>query len=306
MTFSNSYFENHRTKVASNQLFVLGSLTVTLNNYNTFNLVALKESQSVFIRIPHATSGGVIFKKNFRILCPQGYKISPQSFCKDVKSGIKCYYVNIQCEQCSTKAYTIERGELIFNTSNTVECHQCPREGNCDIAEVTAKPNFWGHKIKKKVLFFQCPPGYCCRSDDCIAYAGCHGNRSGTLCGQCPEGLFSTNCIPNTECSLNYLFILGIIVSFAQYLVFFVYETEIVNFFRTRIVSECLSFLANDRNRERNNFGNALPSDMIKIFFYYYQVCNLLRSCTGSSAKGPFIQNFENAISRVVIPPHSE
>ncbi len=39
---------------------------------------------------------------------------------------------------------------------------------------------------------------------------------------------------------------------------------------------------------------------MIKIFFYYYQVCNLLRSSVGSPKKGQFMYDFENVISRVM------
>jgi hypothetical protein len=60
----------------------------------------------------------------------------------------------------------------------------------------------------------------------------------------------------------------------------------------------------NNRNQQRNNVstsGNtSSTSGMIKILFYYYQVCNLLRSSVGFSRKGKFIHNFENVISRVM------
>jgi hypothetical protein len=312
VTFLNSYFENRQTKVLSNQLFASGNRPVSFTGENTFNLVALKERQTVFVRIPAAmylTNGGVIMKKNFKILCPQGYKLYAQRECTVLKKGIvKCSYINVQCEQCPTKTYTLERGKFIFNKSNDIQCQQCPRGGDCDSGQVTAKSNFWGYKTKTKVHFVQCPPGYCCNTEDCVTYHSCHGNRSGTLCGQCPKGmsesLFSTQCISNTECAFNYLFIIGTITMLVLYLVFFLYHKEIVSILRTSLFSKRLSFSINNRNEQRNNVstgGNtSSTSGMIKILFYYYQVCNLLRGSVGFSRKGKFIHNFENVISRVM------
>ncbi|CAB4038230.1 Hypothetical predicted protein, partial [Paramuricea clavata] len=312
VTFLNSYFENRQTQVLSNQLFASGNRPVSFTGENTFNLVALKERQTVFVRIPTAmylTNGGVIMKKNFKILCPAGYKLYAQRQCTVLKKGIvKCRYINVQCEQCPTKTYTLERGKFIFNKSNDIQCQQCPRGGDCDSGLVTAKSNFWGYKTKMKVHFLQCPPGYCCNTEDCITYDTCHGNRSGTLCGHCSEGmsesLFSTQCISNAECSLNYFFILGTITLLALYLVFFLYHKEIVSILRTSLFSKRLSFSINNRSEQGNNVstcGNtSSPSGMIKILFYYYQVCNLLRSSVGFSRKGKFIHKFENVISRVM------
>ena len=308
VTFRNSYFENRQTKVLSNQLFASGNRMVKFSGENTFNLVALKQSQPVFVRIPTSMRSEMIIKKNFKILCPQGYKLYAQRQCTIIKTGIICNYINVQCEQCPTKTYTLERGKLIFNKSNDIQCQQCPRGGDCDSGQVTAKSNFWGYKTKMKVHFLQCPPGYCCNTEDCVNYNSCHGNRSGTLCGQCPDGmsesLFSTQCISNTECSLNYFFILGTVTLLALYLVFFLYHKEIVSILRTSFFSKRLSFSINNRNEQRNNVstgGNtSSTSGMIKILFYYYQVCNLLRSSVGFSRKGKFIHNFENVISRVM------
>ncbi len=52
VSFLNSYFENRQTTVRSNQLFVSGKQPLYFVGKNTFNLVALKEGQSVFTRIP--------------------------------------------------------------------------------------------------------------------------------------------------------------------------------------------------------------------------------------------------------------
>ncbi|CAB4018500.1 Hypothetical predicted protein [Paramuricea clavata] len=231
VTFYNSYFENRQTKVPSNQLFASENQPLYFVGENTFNLVALNEGQSVFIRIPTGTGSGMIIKKNFKILCPQGYKLNPQRQCMVIKTGILCYYVNVRCEQCPTKTYTLERGELTFNKSNDIQCRQCPRGGDCERGVVTAKPNFWGYKTRVNVVFVQCPAGYCCETKDCPFNDSCHGNRSDTLCGQCPEGmsesLFTTQCISNMECTLNYFFVLGTIGLLVLYLVFFLYHKEI-------------------------------------------------------------------------------
>ena len=300
VTFCNCYFENRQTTERANQLFASGNQPVYFRDENTFNLVALKGSQTVFSRVPIIFNTGVIMKKNFKIICPQGYKVNSQRECKIIKNAYMCYYINVQCEQCPTKTYTLERGDFIFNKSNDIQCQKCPRGGDCDSGLVKGKPNFWGFKATTKVNFVQCPPGYCCNDEDCITYNGCHGNRSGILCGQCSEGnsesLFSTQCIANKECFFNYFFIFGTIALLTLYLVFFLYHKKIVNIL-TSLFSKQLSFL-NSRNGQRNN--TFARSGMIKIFFYYYQVNHLLRSSVGSPKNGSIIHNFENVISRVM------
>ena len=304
VTFYNSYFENKQTKVPSNQLFALGNQPLRFIGHNTFNLVDLKTRQSIIIRIPTAMGAGVSLGKYFKISCPQGYKLNPERFCDVIKTGNLCYYVNIQCEQCPTKTYTVERGSLLFNKSNNIQCQQCPRGGDCDSGLVKAKPNFWGYKTHMKVRFIQCPPGYCCDLKECPTYNGCNGNRSGTLCGHCPqgmsEGLFSTQCISNTKCSITYFFILGMIGLLFLYLVFFLYNTEILTCIKKIVSGKRL--LRNSQENNANPNDNIMDSSggMMKIFFYYYQVCNLLRSCMGCSNGSELISNIENAISRMM------
>jgi hypothetical protein len=294
VTFFNSYFENRQTKTKSTQLFVSGRQPIYFFGHNTFNLVALIEGQSVFMQIPTDASTGIVIKKNFEILCPQGYQMNLQRQCKVIKSGILCFYINARCEQCPRKTYTLERGKFIFNKSNDIQCQQCPRGGDCERGVVTAKPNFWGYETRAgRVMFLQCPPGYCCETRDCPSSDSCFANRSGTLCGQCPEGtsesLFSTQCISNVECAFNYSFILYTVTLLLLYLLFFLYHKEIVRFLLTSLFHKHLS--------SSSSSGN---SGMIKIFFYYYQVCNLLRYTVDSPKNGQFIHYFQNVITTVM------
>ena len=310
VTFLNSFFENRQTKVQSNQFFAVGKQPLRFLGKNTVNLVALKTGQPVFIRIPTALNTGVRLGKNFKILCPQGYKLNPEQLCNAIKTGNLCLYLNVQCEQCPTKTYTVERGTLISNKSNNIQCHQCPQGGDCDSGLVKARPNFWGYKTEMKVRFVQCPSGYCCDSPKgCATYNGCQGNRYGTLCGHClqgmSEGLFSTQCIPNTECSTTYFFILGMIALLVLYLVFFLYNAEILTCIKMIFFGRRLPSSTNRRNRRESNSNrddNDSPSSggMMKIFFYYYQVCNLVRGCLGRSNRGGLISNIENAFSRLM------
>ena len=298
-------FENRQTDVRSNQLFASGNRAIRFHGKNTFNLIALKEGQSVFTHIPTGIHSGAVLNKNFKMLCPQGYKLKVQQQCRAINNAIICYYINIQCQRCPPRSYTLQRDEYVFNKSNDIQCQKCPRGGVCDSGLVTAKPNFWGYKNKKTIDFVQCLPGYSCDSSNCVTYDNCHGNRSGTLCGRYAKGmsesLFSTQCILNTDCSFGYVFITGTVATLILYLAFFLYHREIVTILRTRLFNKRPQLL-NRRNERTKEDNDTSSSGIIKIFFYYYQVCNLIRSSVGAGfAKNwQFINNLEKSISKVM------
>ena len=304
VNFFDCYFENRQTDEQSNQLFASGYRPIRFLGKNTFNLIALKEGQSVFTHIPTNINSGAVLKKDFKILCPQGYKLKVQQQCRAINKAIICYYINIQCQRCPLRSYTLQRGEFVFNKSNDIQCQQCPKGGVCDSGLVTAKPNFWGYKNKKTIDFVQCPPGYCCNSSNCVTYDSCHGNRSGTLCGRCAKGmsesLFSTQCISNTACSLGYFFIIGTIATLVLYLIFFLYHGEILAILRTRLFNQRLRCFS-QRGEGTKDDNDTSSSGIINIFFYYYQVCNLIRSSleVSFSKKWQFINDFERFISMV-------
>ena len=305
VNFFDCYFENRQTDVESNQLFASGRRPVRFHGPNTFNFIALKEKQSVFIHIPTSLNSKVVLKKGFKILCPLGYKLKAQPQCHTILNEMICNFINIQCERCPPRSYTLERGEFVFNKSNDIQCQQCPRGGVCDNGLVTAKPNYWGYNKEKTVDSVQCPPGYCCDASNCVTYDSCSGNRSGTLCGRCAKGmsesLFSTQCILNADCSFGYFFIIGTIATLILYLAFFLYHREIVGILRTRLFNKRPRLLSrrNERTRDDNDTSSG---GIIKIFFYYYQVCNLIRSSVGagSTKNWQFIYNFEKSISMIM------
>ena len=297
VNFHDCYFQNRQTDVQSNQLFASGYRPIRFVGKNTFNLIALKKKQSVFVHIPTIFNSGAIFNKDFKVLCPERYQIKVEQQCRTKHNEILCYYINIRCERCPTRTYTLQRGEFIFNKSNDILCQQCPRGGVCDNGLVTAKPNYWGYNNKRTIDFVQCPPGYCCNSSNCVTYDSCHGNRSGTLCGRCAKGmsesLFSTQCISNTDCSFGYFYIIVTMATLILNLAFFLYHREIVTTLRTRLFNKRLRLFSR-RNERRRDDSDTSSSGIIKIFFYYYQVCNLIRSSVGvRSAKNlQFLYNF--------------
>ena len=306
VTFVDCYFENKQTTTMSNQLFASGRFNaIIFRGKNTFNLIALKQQQSIFTRTSSNWNNALIIAKNFNVFCPQGYRLISRRQCHNNDENIiGCYYMFLECELCPRKMYSCKRGEFSFNKSNDIQCHQCPRGGECDHESglVTAKPNFWGYKRNNKVMFVQCPPGYCCDTvEHCVTYHSCYGNRSGTLCGQCPakmsESLFSTNCFPNEDCSFNYFFIIGALAVLYLYLMFFLYQREFVCCLQRSRLWKSIPFLTKNRHEQQKTVES---NGIIKILFYYYQICYFLKSSVPASKDEHFIHHIENVISRVM------
>lgn len=171
-------------------------------------------------------------------------------------------------------------------------CHDCPVGGNCFNGQLTSKPNFWGYESNQAVTFLQCPPKYCCDKDQCRNFRSCHGNRTGTLCGKCPRGmsesLFDTKCKPNKDCA-SVSFWIGISIYLILYLLFFLYQENIVNFMLKHFIPRICSS-RNDRN--------STSGGLHKNFFYYYQVSHLLKTSVSSIDKLQFLDDMENFFSR--------
>ena len=206
VAFRECYFENSQTTSAATQFYARGQSTVTFKGKNTFNILALKTGQAVFLRIPLYRTTGLVIKDEFKVLCPQGYRSKNKKTCDVRESNLYCTYIYLTCTKCPAKTYALERAKFVYNVSNHVKCMLCPRGGNCVNGIIKARPNFWGYKSNNKsITFAQCPPGYCCHSTDCVRYDSCHGNRTGTLCGRCPKGmsdsLFTSQCTSNTRCT---------------------------------------------------------------------------------------------------------
>ena len=303
VTFIDCYFENRESVSAATQFYARGQSTVHFRENNMFNMLALNKGQVIFVRIPFHKKTRIIIKSNFKILCRQGYVLKSQKFCKASEHTMYCTYVYITCEKCPPKTYALERSQLIFNTSKNVKCMQCPRGGNCVNGIVTARPNFWGYKTNASITFAQCPPRYCCNSKDCVSYDSCHGNRTGTLCGQCPLGmsdsLFGSQCTPNAECSKS-LFIPGALAILVSYLIFFLYHEEIVRTVRKNLFGSLRVFRRRKRQGRNLESNKMQKSGLLKVIFYYYQVVSLLHSTVHPENESKTTGKLRDDVSRLL------
>ncbi|CAB3993681.1 Hypothetical predicted protein [Paramuricea clavata] len=278
--FKNCWYESY--------LITETSRNGNLSNSNMFYVISYRWLEMALL----------VIKGYFTILCPIGYTMHLRAECdnkSDLTSdeAVSCDLFTAYCEQCPRKTYSLKRGEVHNTRSNHIQCHDCPVGGNCVEGLVTSKPNFWGYQSNQTVTFLQCPPKYCCDTDHCEHYNSCHGNRMGTLCGECPSGmsesLFDTKCKANKDCT-SVTFWPAISAYLIMYLSFFLYQKDIINFILRRFTPRCFLSSRNGRNSE--------PGGFLKIIFYYYHVVHLLDKSVGSEAKVQLFDDTENFISR--------
>ena len=305
VTFSDCHFENNQIDSFASQFYASGQTSVYFTGTNVFNITALNTAQTVFLRTPlHSENEKVVaFHGSFKVLCPQGFILRSQKICKNHKHKIGCAYVYINCERCAPKTYAIKRAQFTISASSNIICKPCPRGGNCLDGVVKARPNFWGYKANTSIEFAQCPPGYCCNSQDCVGYNSCHGNRTGTLCGRCAsgmsDGLFSSSCISNANCSVS-LFIPSAVGILVLYLIFFLYHVEIERVIAQNLFGS-LKIIPWRRTPARNPRNEGNPrSGLLKVVFYYYQVVRLLQSTVGSQKRNHVIGKVEDFIARIL------
>ena len=324
VTFLDCYYENSQTIIKSVPVYSDPHSRIWFKGKSIFNLTALKNEplQAVFVHMPYDTvNRGVFLKRSdsLRILCPRGYFLNANSDWKvSSSSGVyDCSYLYYTCQQCQPKTYSLNRGELFNSTVLKMHCHNCPLGGECEDGQVTAKPNFWGYENKERISFLTCPPNYCCDKENCQFYDGCHGNRSGTLCGRCPDGmsesLFNTECKANDECT-SIMFWPLVSCFLLLYLLFFLYREEIIGFVRNGI-SLRLPFStkfearnvqnSNEDISSKENCRVSKSSGFLKIIFYYYQIVHLFRNSVSARQNhqilGKLEKTFSGAFNFIVI-----
>ena len=316
VTFLNCYYENSQTIIKSVPVYSDPHSRIWFKGKSIFNLTALKNEQlqAVLVHMPYDTvTRGVFLKRSdsLSILCPRGYLLNADSECKVTHGTYDCSYLYYSCRQCHPKTYSIKRGELFNNTVLKMHCHNCPLGGQCEDGQVTAKPNFWGYENKERISFLTCPPNYCCDKENCQFYDGCHGNRSGTLCGRCPDGmsesLFNTKCKANDECT-SIIFWLLASCFLLLYLLFFLYREEIIGFVRNGITLR-LPFSSKFETRNVQNSNEDISSKkncrvskssgFLKIIFYYYQIVHLFRNSVSARQNHQILGKLEKTFSGV-------
>ncbi len=315
VTLEDCYFELGKVVRTAIQVIAYPNSLLKILGNNTFNIMKLDDAKTIFVHLPNNLAsygaqhcGSVIMAGILNFTCPQGFNITQykiRKYRQEKNETIAFTYLNVLCRPCPRKTYSLDRGvvtNIPDNTSGMIprdnardfKCYECPRGGHCTLGYLTAKTNFWGYRIGKQVRFIECPHGYCCDSYHCPAYNTCRGQRTGTLCGQCPRGtsesLFSTACKQNNTCNASIFFPAAVVLILA-YIIFFLYHEDIVRFLH-RGFSVKLPNLS-DRPDTRGCGG------CIKILFYYYQTIHLLLSSVGFEEKHEFIKRINDFISHV-------
>ena len=245
-----------------------------------------------------------------RIQCPLGWNISITALYGPQKSF---ELLATSCSSCPPNYYNLNSGYVLLSQNfsrgymvHPIQCLPCPYGGRCKNGSVRPQNNFWGNKVNTlgNIKFIRCPIDYCCRGDECQSFNSCHGNRKGTLCGQCKEGfsedMLTSDCFPNHKCEKGWFWIIFVIAG-VFYVIIFMYLKEIGNclgkIFDFKSVFQCdedasdslstplishesvkqtfsldnvSSHIVGTRKSNARNKGRF--SGFIKITFFFYQI----------------------------------
>ena len=269
------------------------------------SMISLDPDRNSFPMIDITSGGYVDMDEASKLQCSEGQELlldnathivfteKNNSFCR-LNVTVLRYY----CRSCPTGYYSLQKGVsrgLVIATA--VLCLPCPFGANCVKSNIAAKPNFWGYQASNhppKLEFISCPEHYC-QSSESADYNSCHGNRNGTLCGQCADGftetLFSAECCKYSKCNNYTVWILTMLLTVALVL-YLLIKPPILSFLGTQI----LWFKRKAENHSRDDLGfvedrEHSDNGYIKITFYFYQAAELLMvgSIEDCLQKIPFI-----------------
>ena len=221
--------------------------------------------------------------------CPDGKQIKLENI-ELVRGRETCWisvaHLKFLCEECPDGFYNLNRGSSSgLDIHEETKCLKCPYGATCENGDIKAQENFWGcysSPLSTKLEFHPCPLEYCKppTRPNTHAFNGCHGSRTGVLCGQCAEGfsedLYSTSCREREKCHDHWFWIASLIyvIMLSLYLVF---KPPIFPW----LYRQCLWFRKKSNSSQRQaapHEGNDEEHDAgyFKTIFYFYQVAEIL------------------------------
>ena len=221
--------------------------------------------------------------------CPDGKQIKLENI-ELVRGRETCWisvaHLKFLCEECPDGFYNLNRGSSSgLDIHKETKCLKCPYGATCENGDIKAQENFWGcysSPLSTKLEFHPCPLEYCKppTRPNTHAFNGCHGSRTGVLCGQCAEGfsedLYSTSCREREKCHDHWFWIASLIyvIMLSLYLVF---KPPIFPW----LYRQCLWFRKKSNSSQRQaapHEGNDEEHDAgyFKTIFYFYQVAEIL------------------------------
>ena len=227
--------------------------------------------------------------------CPDGKQITLKNIARQagfelVREGKTCWisvaYVKFFCEECQDGFYNLKRGSSSgLDIHKETKCLKCPYGATCENGDIEAQENFWGcysSPLSTKLEFHPCPLEYCRppTRPNTYAFNGCHGSRTGVLCGQCTEGfsedLYSTSCREREKCHDHWFWIASLIyvIMLSLYLVFkppiFPWLYQQCLWFRKKSNNSQIQAAQHEEQDEEHDAG------YFKTIFYFYQVAEIL------------------------------
>ena len=221
--------------------------------------------------------------------CPDGTQIKLENI-NLVRGSETCWisvaYVKFFCEECQDGFYNLKRGSSSgLDIHEETKCLKCPYGATCENGDIEAQENFWGcysSPLSTKLEFHPCPLEYCRppTRPNTYAFNGCHGSRTGVLCGQCTEGfsedLYSTSCREREKCHDHWFWIASLIyvIMLSLYLVFkppiFPWLYQQCLWFKKKSNNSQIQAAQHEEQDEEHDAG------YFKTIFYFYQVAEIL------------------------------
>lgn len=277
-TLANSKFQNSRTAMHSNlgEIFYLSGPVMVANL--SFNIIHAQYNVPL---IWYASNDDSVLQGIgegfFEFNCPQGSQFRNDSLPElEIVDAFKDLFYF--CDPCPDNSYSLDHGfrsgplsDGLGDWSSNFTCIPCSYGAVCKHGRIQARYNFWGFTSHNntQVEMLTCPDGFCCPHDTCETYNVCAANRTGTLCGECEEGmsesLFTVSCVPNDQCKDSWYFVLDIVSSLIIML-FFLYQYEII-----AITCKYLFWIDVTTDDDPTFAG------YVKSVFYFYQTIDLLR-----------------------------
>lgn len=235
-------------------------------------------------------SSSINIDKLSSLRCPTGKQINFEKITKrdgfDLVKGsdacwIKVNYIKLFCEACFDGFYTLQRGSTNgLDVNKDTECLKCPHGATCEDGRILAKENFWGFNISARppsLKFIPCPLEYCNTPKHSYHYTynGCHGSRSGVLCGQCSDGysevLYSTSCRKKEKC-IDHWFWLASFIYVVLFAIYVVFKPPIFSL----LYRQSLWFRKKPEASPNEDSSDEHDAGYLKIIFYFYQVAELV------------------------------
>ena len=227
--------------------------------------------------------------------CPDGKQIKLENIARQagfelVREGKTCWisvaYVTFFCGECQDGFYNLKRGSSSgLDIHKETKCLKCPYGATCENGDIEAQENFWGcysSPLSTKLEFHPCPLEYCRppTHPNTSTFNGCHGSRTGVLCGQCAEGfsedLYSTSCREREKCHDHWFWIASLIyvIMLSLYLVFkppiFPWLYQQCLWFKKKSNNSKIQAAQHEKQDEEHDAG------YFKTIFYFYQVAEIL------------------------------